>query len=97
MALDLKYDHNINGNEFKAGDKVDTNGTLTDADGKVSKHDFADQLKEQEAAMDEARTEAATHHGEAPTNDDPNEVTEQTPTRPLPNGPDASDPKGDKK
>lgn len=83
--LTIKHDQIINGHEFKAGE-VDPVVIEHDADGKEVKTDYTDTLKEQDEAYENQVTEAATHHGEAAQNDDPNAATEVTPTRPLGDG-----------
>jgi len=90
--LTIKHDQVINGHEFKAGE-VDPVVIDHDADGKEVKNDYTETLKAQDAAYEEQVSEANVHHGEVATTDDPNAVSEQTPTRPLPDGPDVSDPK----
>lgn len=83
MTMKLDQDYNINGHVFKAGDKVDTVVETTDADGKTSKVDYADQLKDMVKASKEASDNANTHHGAVPEPSHPQEATAQTPTRPL--------------
>jgi len=81
MKLDRDYD--INGQKFEAGDKVETTRDVTGADGKTSKVDYSDQLKEMVKASEESDANIATHHGAVPEPNDPQEATAQTPTRPL--------------
>src|SRR4051812_16791759 len=83
MTMKLDQDYNVNGQEFKAGDKVNTTRDVTDADGKVTKVDYADQLKDMVKASKEQADNVNTHHGAVPEPNDPQEATAQTPTRPL--------------
>lgn len=93
-TMDLDKDYTINGHEFQAGKGVDVSAYDTDSEGKSTKVDYGNSIKELQAQEKELENIGGHTHG-VPTMKDPTTPTSGTPTRPDGNGKDgklASDP-----